>query len=149
MKTRYLVLVLAGVILAGCASTQIMVESKSVPKGASRVVLIRNGSIIGAAQGFKVYDPGKVYDGETLCAEPKTERFADGWLVGKISNGGSLTWHRVPGPMWLTLKISGGPNRQLEELTTEAGKEYTIEFSIGTYKGSTGAEKPKVTVRNL
>jgi hypothetical protein len=145
---RYLLMGLTGIMVVGCASKTYLVESEVVPKGASRIVLVRKGSIVGGAQKPKVFDPGRVYNGEKVCAEPETKRFPNGWLVGKLGNGKSLRWNRVAGPMWLSMKILGADGWVLEPpISTEPSKEYTIE--VGTLSDMQNHKPPKVIVRDI
>lgn len=126
---------------------QVVTASTGDPRGRSRVVLIRSRSMVGAIRKPAVYDPGQVYDGETLCTESQRECSPDGWLVGNLGNGDRLTWDRVPGPMWLTLTSRDGGHWMIEEIVTEPNKEYTVE--LGTLTQMVSHKAPTVRVRDL
>lgn len=118
---RVILLSLISVLLIGCATTgpeMPVATMENLKPGNALIIVKRADSFLGAARSVGVTDGEKV--------------------IGRVSNGKSISWQRPAGGMELNLVPSFGMVSKQPPLkqTVAAGKKYTFEtfLSGGSFK---------------
>ena len=104
--------------IIGCASTETYVETISTnssmdlshllkDKTKGRIYVLRDSKFVGSAIGIQIHDNGRT--------------------VGKLGNGGIVTWERPPGLCNLGASASNEQNASVE---VEAGNVYFFEARV-------------------